>query len=579
MTTLKLIQFSGEIPRVIPRLLPETAAQRAENVRLDDGALTPFRKARLAGVINDVVPIQSIYKYGNDWLGWSTIVNAAPGPVAQDRLYYTGDGAPKMRVGSTVYPLALPAPAGALTATLSGVGSGDSITQLFVYTVVTDFGEESEPCPISNAVEWQAGKTVTLSGFVTPPSGRNITKQRIYRSQSSVSAGTDLFFIGERAAANTDYVVTAGINDFNEVLPSRDWNPPPAALDGLISLPNGMMAGFVGKDLYFCEPYRPHAWPEKYVMTMDYSIVALGAYGSTVVVMTNGLPYIVQGSAPEAMQQERLELNLPCINRRGVVDLGSAVAYPSYDGLVVVGPGGASVATAPVMTRSAWLKTSPATFVAGQYSGRYFASYEYAEPDGTQNSGTFIFDLSGQTPFVLRAGIQAEACFYDIPTSALYMLVGTEVYEFDALGEASEILSWRSKQFVLPAPASFGCILVEGSSSLSAEQQAAAEAEAAAVAEQNAIYFAMPSIGGEINGAPMNLYEVNGDMLLDAVAASQFASVQVFADGELLATVSSINVVKRLPAKKARQWEVLVTATASIEQISMATSPPELNAI
>ena len=46
MPKISLSQFSGEIPRLISRLLPNTAASYAENVRLDDGGLTPVRKSR-----------------------------------------------------------------------------------------------------------------------------------------------------------------------------------------------------------------------------------------------------------------------------------------------------------------------------------------------------------------------------------------------------------------------------------------------------------------------------------------------------------------------------------------------------
>ncbi|HEX5362329.1 MAG TPA: hypothetical protein VFW49_14780 [Fluviicoccus sp.] len=578
MATLKLIQFSGEIPRLIPRLLPDTAAQRAENVRLDDGGLTPIRKPRLDHVVAGVSPIETIYKHGSEWLAWDTVVHAAPGPVAQDRLYYTGDGVPKMRVGTTIYPLAMNPPTVALTAALGGAGSGDIITRLYVYTEVTDFGEESEPCPISNEVNWQPGNTVTLSGFRTPPAGRNITKQRIYRSQSSVLSGTDLFLIAERAASNANYVDNIGVDDFAEALPSRDWNPPPDTLQGLIALQNGMMAAFVGKDLYFCEPYRPHAWPENYVLTLDYPIVALGAFGTTLVVMTTGQPYIVTGTAPENMQQERLELNLPCINARGVVDLGYSVAYPSHDGLVVVNSGGASVATGQLMTRNDWLKTSPATFVASQFSGRYFASYEYLEADGTSSTGTFIFDLAGGTPFVMRSSLKADACFYDVPASALYMLFGTEIYEFDALGQVNEIMTWHSKQFVLPAPSTFGAILIEGAEELTAEEQKAIADQIAEIEAENAAIFAQASIGGELNGGALNVYPVNGDQLLP-MPEETFISVRVYADGKLLATISEINKVKRIPPAKARNWEVQVNGTTPIGQISMATAARELNGI
>ncbi|HTN66401.1 MAG TPA: hypothetical protein VL051_09495 [Burkholderiaceae bacterium] len=579
MATLNLVQFSGEIPRMIPRLLPESAAQRAENVRLDNGALTPVRAARLAQNVTglDAGTIQTIYKHGDTWLAWDKVVHAAPGPVAQDRLYYTGDGAPKMRVDGAVYPLAVPYPSAAPVLTIGGSGSGNVTTSGYVYTFVTDFGEESEPSAISNLADWQAGQTRTLSGIQAAPAGRNITKQRFYRSQSGQTSGSDLFFIAERAASAADFIDGIALPDLGEVLPSREWNAPPDGLRGLISLPNGMMAGFVGKDLYFCEPYRPHAWPESYVLTMDYPIVALGAYGTTIVVATSGNPYLVAGSAPENMQQEKLELNLPCINARGLVDLGYAVAYPSNDGLVVASGGGAKVATDVLMTRNDWLKTSPASFVAGQFNGRYFASYEYLEADGTPSRGTFIIDLSGSMPFILRASRYAQACFYDLPSGALYMLDGVGIYEFDAFGQVNEIMTWHSKQFILPAPSSYGCIKIDANDKLTPEQIVAREAEREAAAARNAITFAQPSIGGEINGAAFNVHPVNGDQL-ERLQEAQFTSVNVYADSVLVANVTEVNRVVRLPAvQKAHAWEVTVNGTAEIAQIALAGTPRELN--
>jgi len=583
MTTLKLIQFSGEIPRIIPRLLPDGAAQRAENVRLDDGGLTPVRKSRFEAAIAGFSEgeIKTIYRHADEWLAWDTIVNAAPGPVAQDRLYYTGDGVPKMRVGGVVYPLAVPFPSVALTATLSGTPTGSVVTQrYYAYTYVTDFGEESEPCPLSNAVNWVEGNTVVLSGFSAVPTGRNITKQRIYRLQQTLTSGADLFFIAERTASTSNFTDNIGINTFGEVLPSRDWNAPPDDLQGLISLPNGMMAGFVGKDLYLCEPYRPHAWPEKYVLTMDYPIVALGGYGSTILVMTTGTPVLVSGTSPEIMVQEKTETNLPCINARGVVDLGYAIAYPSHDGLVVAGSGAQpSVITEMLMTRAVWQQTSPATFVAAQFAGRYFASYEYIDLSGAPNRGTFIIDLTGKTPFILRSAVKADAMFHDLTSGSLYMLEGVNIYEWDALGEINAIMTWQSKQFILPAPASFGCILIEGRGNLTAEEEAAIEAERLAIEEMNALLFDLPSIGGEINGAAIGVYEVNGDMM-EVSTPPQFTSVRVVADNTVIATVSEINSVVRLPpADKTKTWEVIVNGTAEITQVTIATTPRELNVI
>lgn len=579
MAKLRFAQFSGEIPRLLSRLLPDTGAQHAENVRLDDGGLTPMRKSRLEHAF-EADGLKTIYKWGSTWLGWTSVVHAVPGPVATDRLYYTGDGAPKMRVGTTVYDLKVPYPTVALTAAVAGTGSGDVITRLYVYTWVTQYGEESEPCPVTADVLWQSGQTVTLSGFSdhTLITARGITKQRIYRSQSSSQSGTDLFLIEERDASTADYVDTHSPEDFGEVLPSRDWNQPPDDLKGLISLPNGMMAAFSGKQLCFCEPYRPHAWPEKYRLTAAFPIVGMGAYGTTVVAGTEGYPYVASGASPEAMIEEKIEVNLPCINGRGLVDLGYSVAYPSNDGLVVVSNGGATVATDALFTRQDWLQITPSTIVSGQFAGRYFASYSYLELDGvTQREGTIVIDLTGQQPFVLRAAFKAEAFHYELTTGRLFFLLGREVYEFDALGKTNEIMTWRSKRFVFSQPVTLGAILIE-SGAQTLEQKQARIDELAAIQAYNAALFSNPSIGGEVDGAEVDAFALNSDQLLRTDPDS-YISVKVYADGKLIRTVAQLDRVKRIPPKTARTWEIQVNGTAEVEQITLATSARELTEI
>lgn len=577
MTKLRFAQFSGEIPKLISRLLPDTGSQHAENVRLDDGALTPIRKARPEFSFSGS-NIQTIYKFGSQWLSWDVPVNAVPGPVATDRLYYTGDGTPKMRVGATVYDLALPFPATALTAAVTGVGTGDTITRLYVYTWVTSFGEESEPCPVSGDVTWQAGQTITLSGFETTPTGRAITKQRIYRAQTSVSSGTDLFFIEERDATTANYVDSHLPYDFAEVLPSRDWNQPPANLTGLISMPNGMMVGFAGKEICFCEPYQPHAWPEKYRLTVSYDIVALAAYGRTVVAGTTGYPFVVTGNSPDSMIEEKTEVNLPCINGRGMVDLGYSAAYPSNDGLVLVDGGGSAVATVNLFTRADWQRISPQTIVAGQFAGRYFASYSYLDiDDKTRLEGTLIIDLTGQQPFVMRAAFKASAFFYDLASGALYFLVGNTVYEYDALGQTNEIMTWKSKRVVLPQPVSIGAILIEGTTAVTPEQRQARLNEIAAIEAANEVYMAAGTMGSEINGAEVNLFDINGDPLQRINPENFYTSVKVYADGVLIRTISTLNKVVRIPSHhRAKTWEIQVNGTAEVEQITLATTVREL---
>lgn len=581
MTVIKLTGFAGEAPRVAPRLLPDNAAQIAHSVRLEDGMLSPFRGLYKTATLSPAPPstVKTIYRFLGTWLYWTTAVHAVPGPVATDRLYYTGDGVPKMRVGSTVYDLKVAAPTAALTGTPGGAGSGAVYTRLYVYTFVTGYGEESAPNPISNEVSWQAGQTVTLSGFQSAPGGRNITLQRIYRSQTGTSGGTELFLIAERAASNGNYVDSIAADAFGEPLPSLDFDPPPDDLHNLVAMPNGMLAGISGKDLCFCEPWQPHAWPQKYRLTLDYPGTGLACYGTTLVVGTSGHPYLCGGSTPDVMVLEKLELNLPCLNTAGMVDMGYAVVYPSHDGLVQVQGGGATVPSASLFTRDQWLAFDPANLVCGQFYGRFFGSYRYTDMNGVLQEGTLILDLSGSQPFLIRSQHKADAFFYDVTSGALFLASGDTVYEFDAQAAVNDFYTWRSKTFVIPAPTNFGAILFEIDSRQDAASIAAYEAAVAAVTASNAALFATGSLGGIIDDMEINALELGGDLLTELPAGPQVA-VSVYADSVLQATVTRPGVMQRLPGKKlARQWEVEVSGNISVTDVALAGTGQELRSI
>jgi hypothetical protein len=585
MPALKLTGFSGETPRIVPRLLAATAAQVAIDARLDDGSLTPYLAPALVTTLVGG-PFNTIYRFEEEWLAFAGAVHLARGPVADERLYYTGDGVPKLRVGANVFPLAVPRPSAAPTATPSGVGSGDVVTRAYAYTFVTGFGEETEPSPVSNEINWQPGQTVTLSGIQNAPGvpARNITKQRFYRTQSG-TVGTDFYFIAERNVSNANFVDTLPVDEFAEPLPSRHWNAPPDGLTGLIALPNGMMAAFVGRDLYFSEPYRPHAWPEIYVLTTDVPIVALAAMGTTVWVLTEGDPYRVEGSAPDTMVMVKVEAKLPCINARGVVDLGHAVAWPSHQGLAVARSDGAvGLASKNLFAPRDWLLLNPQIMRAGQIEGRWIGSFTAANEAGQDISGSLIIDLYGES-FLIRSSIKARAWFYELETSELFFLDDNNaIHQFDAPSSEPLPLSWRSKEFVMSRPDNLGVILIETGGGVSTAAAEAREAEIANVIAARAAAIAdtvHDLVGGSIGGHVLAGVTLAGDLLpLVPPPLTVEVSVSVFADRALIASVSTLNSVARLPSGfTATLWEVAVSANAQIEQITLARTADELKQV
>lgn len=579
MSIIKLAAFTGESPRTTPRLLPSTGAQVAQSVRLEDGELAPFRKPYAVFELPEALRgrVKTIYRHLGQWLAWDKTVHPVPGPVAQDRLYYTGDGVPKMRVAGVVYPLALVAPAVKLTSTKGGTATSTTITTtvLYVYTRVTSFGEESEPSPISSDLVVSPGNTVTLSGFVAAPAGRGYTKQRIYRSQTGTTGGAQLYLIAERDDSAANYTDSLSATAFAEPLPSLDWNPPPDGLKGLVAMPNGIMVGYVGKDLYFSEPYRPHAWPEKYSLTANYDITGLAVSGSTLVVGTKGWPELVGGSTPDTMTMERLELSMPCLNEQGMTDMGYSILYPSNDGLVIVQNGAPALISGPLLTRDQWLRLDPATMVCGQFYGRFYASYRYVDLDNITRQGTLIFDITGEQPYLIRSQHKADAMFYDVTDSRLYMAIGNSIFEWDSLLADNDVFTYRSKKFVTPQPTSFGAILVEADGRDDADEVAAYNAALAAVIAKNQAIMASGKLGGALNLLPVGALPVNGDYLSPLPAGPQI-SVNIFADDEFVTTITEIGDTERIPPVLARQWEIEVTGNINIQEVTMAGTAQEL---
>ncbi len=157
--------------------------------------------------------------------------------------------------------------------TLSAAGYTDttSVPESRVYTYtwvskVSGFEFESGPADPSLSVDVYKDQSVTLSNFEPAGgySGYILTARRIYRSVNGA-----YLFVAEIPSAQTSYVDEISPDDLSEEMPVTGWAEPPKTLTGLINLPNGLMAGFVGRDIYFCDPYRPHAWPESYVQTVD----------------------------------------------------------------------------------------------------------------------------------------------------------------------------------------------------------------------------------------------------------------------------------------------------------------------
>ena len=120
MTTTKIAEFKGTLPRVSPELLPGTSAQVARNVKLYSGDLIPIPTPAVAAAAGRTGTIRTLYALRDPatadlkWLTWSQevdIVTPAADALDEQRFYYTGDGAPKVSTYALATAGAAPYPA------------------------------------------------------------------------------------------------------------------------------------------------------------------------------------------------------------------------------------------------------------------------------------------------------------------------------------------------------------------------------------------------------------------------------------------------------------------------------------
>jgi hypothetical protein len=224
---------------------------------------------------------------------------------------------------------------------------------------------------------------------------------------------------------------------------------------------------------------------------------------------------------------------------------------------------------------------NPASIIAGQYEGRYIASFEQVEYDGTVGYGALIMDATGQTPFLIRTNVRASAFHYDIPTGSLYFVFGNDIYQWEAPDAPLLTMEWKSQKYVYPLPVSFSAIRVDTDDIQTPEDIEAALELQAEVLAYNTSLFNLATVGGELNGAAIGEYTVNGSMLKALPLPYQIktAAITVFADTEPVLAFTELNDIVRLPAVKARRWEIMVGGTTSIKDIAMATSVAELSGV
>lgn len=341
------------------------------------------------------------------------------------------------------------------------------VFRTYIYTYVTDRDEESAPSPaVATPLKIDQNDNVLVEWAAPPGNRPDINRVRIYRnSAGNTSSGfmlihplVDITVTNkyDGAKANPNYLDNFADDRLGEPCPTFNWEMPPATMKGLVALPNGIMAGFVGNSIYFSEPNLPYAWNPEYTVVIEYEVVGMVAFGQSIFVGTKGNPYVVSGADSAGMSAVKLELNQSCVSKRSLKTIGNSVIYASPDGLVLYQNGGASVYTSGIISKADWQALTPSSIKAVEFENRYYAFH---------SGGCLIFDLTSGS--YTKSDQTADAVFSDRTSDTLFILTSTTIKNASTLSGTALTGSYKSRVYRFPKPVAFAWLYLDTDTPLS----------------------------------------------------------------------------------------------------------------
>jgi hypothetical protein len=360
----------------------------------------------------------------------------------------------------------------------AGVRVVDS--RYYVVAMVTDWGEESQPSPISIMVEVDANDTVLVKrpGLLTGESyqARNIVKWRLYRSNTG-RAGAAWQLVREMGVEVLQFLDDVASSNLDSLQPQFGWAAPPYRQDSkyegevkpvsgtapylrqLTNLANGIMAGFIDNTVAFCEPYVPYAWPVTYQVKTEFPIVAMAGADSYLVVLTTGNPYVITGAHSASMSAQQLSYVYPCAAARSACAVAGGVLYVCPVGICFVQGQDVKLITQTYFTREQWKAMSPASMFAVEHGGVYYLFH-----DGEAGPGCIAVSVEGGGFKLGSCDLWGSAAWSDKLNDALYLVKDGEIWQ--CMTEATrKVGRWRSGTSTLPMQSALAWVKVYGDQS------------------------------------------------------------------------------------------------------------------
>ena len=455
----------------------------------------------------------------------------------------------------------------------------------YVYTWVSAYGEESAPSPftIGNGftdATWQI--QVSLPPATDIGITRNLAFARIYRTVTGASGSTVFFWVADIPISQTGFqdTLSNAVVATHIQLPSTTYFPPPANLQGLMNLPNGMVVGFIGNQIWYCAPFLPHAWPPGQVFNTDYPIVGMGWTNDALVVCTKANSFVLVGTNPNTVSVTKCQSPDPCLSRGSILSTDTGVFYMSPNGLIqVTNLAQATNVTELWITREKWAQLTPQKYGrVVPVSGCYYCYGTTAPGDNTVAQTGFALELNqDNTSFTIwpqpgghRVGFTRLSApnGYNVdnieidPWSGTVMLVQNgQVWYFDFTDPAPvmQAYSYTSKVYQQNTKKSYSAMRM---------------------------FFSVPTNTPALSAQPNTSPET--DPSWQTLGANQWATILVYADvddgsgdGAMQLVCArevrkSGELLRILGGFKAERWQFKVMGRVVVSNLQVATSVKEL---
>ena len=204
------------------------------------------------------------------------------------------------------------------------------------------------------------------------------------------------FTRGELSALESEFSVRVDDTQAQEAMPEIE--APPFDLLDMSFVPGNYYAGrsrSMPHTVLFSDIDNPTNWSTSFRYDIRDNIVKIAVTSNSVVVLTDGTPFVLSGTAPESMTTASLAAPAACVSEKSVVVLHNAVYFASNQGICVIYGSSdegtvCKCLTEQYLTKEQWQALNPASCIMGAFDNALHMFFHLA--DGSRKA--FILDLA-----------------------------------------------------------------------------------------------------------------------------------------------------------------------------------------